>query len=147
MKKKILDFNEPLEDGISVREVLDIINQKYGNVNLYECCFRIDESNCCCDSDYFDGPATLHLKISREETDEEFNKRTKKSKKKSKPTLEDLKKEFGDFNHSNLDIVESFQALYNLKMKSKDDPNYIKNILINAGIINEEGNLTEHYRN
>jgi hypothetical protein len=32
-------------------------------------------------------------------------------------------------------------------MKSKDDPNYIKNVLINAGIINEEGNLTEHYRN
>lgn len=142
MKKKILDFNEPLEDGVSVREVLDIINQKYGNVNLYECYFRIADGN-----HYFDEPATLHLKISREETDEEFNKRTKKSKKKSKPTLEDLKKEFGDFNHSNSDIVESFQALYNLKMKSKDDPNYIKNILINAGIINEEGNLTEHYRN
>lgn len=142
MKKKILKYNEPLEENVSVGEVLDIINQKYGKVNLYECYFRIDDGN-----DYFGEPATLHLKIQREETDEEFNKRYKKSKKKSKPTLEDLKKEFGDFNHSNSDIVESFQALYNLKMKSKDDPNYIKNILINAGIINEEGNLTEHYRN
>jgi hypothetical protein len=141
MKKKILKYNEPLEENVSVGEVLDIINQKYGKVNLYECEFFIEWD------DYFDEPATLHLEIQREETDEEFNKRCKKSKKKSKPTLEELKKEFGDFNHSNSDIVESFQALYNLKIKSKDDPNYIKNILINAGIINEEGNLTEHYRN
>ena len=142
MKKKLLNFNEPLKENISVGEILDIINQRYGKVNLYECQFYIDNPN----YDY-DEYSTLHLRISREETDEEFNKRCKKSKKKSKPTLEDLKKEFGEFNHSNSDVVESFQALYNLKMKSKDDPNYIKNVLINAGIINEEGNLTEHYRN
>lgn len=142
MKKKILKYNEPLEENVSVGEVLDIINQRYGKVNLYECEFYIDDSY-----RYFDEPAILHLRISREETDEEFDKRCKKSKKNSNPTLEDLKKEFGEFDHSNLDIVESYQALYNLKMKSKDDPNYIKNVLINAKIINEEGTLTEHYRN
>lgn len=43
-------------------------------------------------------------------------------------------------------LEEIKQALENLKERSKTDPNVVGNLLRSAGIIDNENNLTEHYR-
>lgn len=45
----------------------------------------------------------------------------------------------------NKDIKENLDALKSLQEKLKTDPDSVRKILISAGIIDENGNLTEHY--
>jgi hypothetical protein len=40
---------------------------------------------------------------------------------------------------------EDLEVIKRLQEKLKDDPEAVQKILISAGIIDENGNLTEHY--
>ena len=138
MKKKMLEFVEPLSDNISVKQILNIINEKYPTANLNDC--RIEPYELDNDFD-FDVYYGIRLIIEREETDEEYNKRTNKT------NISKLKKEFGkDYNYNDPKIVESLVAISNAKENAKKDPEYMKQLMISAGILDKDGNLTEHYR-
>lgn len=139
MKKKMLEFVEPLIDNISIKQLLNLINERYSAANLNDCYLHIEEGD-----SYWDEKSTLHLIIEREETDEEFNKRTKK---RNNSRILKLKKEFGTgYNYDGPIVVENLIAISNVREKSKNDPEFMKTILISAGILDKEGNLTQHYR-
>lgn len=141
MKKKMIKFVEPLNDNISIKQLLNIINEneRYSTANLNDCYLWVEEGD-----EYLGYGSTLHLIIEREETDDEFNKRTKKS---NSSRISRLKKEFGTgYNYDDSIVVENLIAISNAREKSKKDPEYMKTILISAGILDKEGNLAEHYR-
>ena len=45
MKKKKLNFSEPLNDNISIKQLLNLINEKYSTANLNDCYLHIEEGN------------------------------------------------------------------------------------------------------
>lgn len=144
MKKKILKIGEPLCNGISIKQLLNLINEKYSTANLNDCYLYIEGGDSYWDDSYWDDYSTLHLIVEREETDEEFNKRTNKS---NNSRISKLKKEFGNsYNYNDETVVENLIAISNAREKSKKDPEYIKNLMISAGILDKDGNLTKHYR-
>ena len=139
MKKKKLNFSEPLNDNISIKQLLNLINERHSTANLNNCYLHIEDGD-----SYWGEESTLHLIIEREETDEEFNKRTNKS---NNSRISKLKKEFGNsYNYHDETVVENLIAISNAREKSKKDPEYIKNLMISAGILDKDGNLTKHYR-